>query len=208
MDHRKHSLLFASSALVLVLLIISGLHPYDRATWFMEVAPVVLVYPVLWWTRKRFPLTSLLYCLIAAHAMVLMLGGAFTYAKVPLGFELQSFFHLQRNPYDRIGHFFQGFVPFLLAREILIRTKMVQNSKLISGLAVCIVMTISSSYELIEWGAALALGKGADAFLGTQGDPWDTQSDMFMALIGAISALVFVSRFQDRQIMRLQMKEF
>lgn len=173
----------------------------------MEVAPVVLVYPVLWWTRKRFPLTSLLYCLIAAHAMVLMLGGAFTYAKVPLGFELQSFFHLQRNPYDRIGHFFQGFVPFLLAREILIRTKMVQNSKLISGLAVCIVMTISSSYELIEWGAALALGKGADAFLGTQGDPWDTQSDMFMALIGAISALVFVSRFQDRQIMRLQMKE-
>ncbi len=166
----------------------------------MEVFPVLLVVPVLWWTRDRFPLTPLLYACIALHAVVLMVGGAYTYARVPLGFELAQWFDWQRNPYDKIGHFMQGFVPALVAREILLRGQWVQGRKMLVFVVVSIVLAISASYELIEWGAALMLGQGADEFLGTQGDPWDTQSDMFFALLGSIMALVTLARSQDRQI--------
>ncbi|MGO4392500.1 DUF2238 domain-containing protein [Variovorax sp. M-6] len=197
--HRTPALLLASAALV-ALLLLSGLHPHDRATWWMEVAPVLLALPLLWATYGRFPLTRLLYALIFVHCGVLMLGGAYTYARVPLGFWLQDLMHLGRNPYDKIGHFMQGFVPALAAREILVRGQYVRGRRMLAFVVVCIVMAISASYELIEWGAALAMGQGADEFLGTQGDPWDTQSDMFMALIGAAMALLLLSRVHDRQM--------
>jgi len=186
--------------LSLLLLALSGWRPYDRATWLMEVIPVIVALPLLGLTYRRFPLTTLLYGLIFVHAVVLMLGGAYTYARVPLGFQLQDWLQLERNPYDKIGHFFQGFVPALIAREILIRGKHVRGARMRVFLVVCIVLAISAGYELIEWGAALALGQGANAFLGTQGDPWDTQSDMFCALIGAIVALTALSKVQDRQL--------
>jgi putative membrane protein len=189
--------------MTLALLVVSGVSPYDRATWLMEVLPVIIALPILWLTYRRFPLTTLLYACIFVHAAVLMLGGAYTYARVPLGFHLQEFFGLGRNPYDKIGHFFQGFVPALVAREILLRGAYVRGRRMLAFLVVCIVLAISATYEFIEWGAALALGQGADEFLGTQGDPWDTQSDMFLALIGAVAALVFFSRFHDRRLRQL-----
>ena len=195
--------LLAATAVLLVLLALSGWRPYDRATWAMEVAPVVIALPLLWTTYRRFPLTTLLYACIFVHALVLMLGGAYTYARVPLGFQIAELFGLHRNPYDKIGHFFQGFVPVLVAREILIRGDFVRGRKMLAFIVVCIVLAISATYEFIEWGAALALGQGADEFLGTQGDPWDTQSDMAMALLGAIAALVLFSRVHDRQIRQL-----
>jgi putative membrane protein len=132
-----------------------------------------------------------------------MAGGAYTYARVPLGFHIQEFFHLARNPYDKIGHLFQGFVPALVAREVFIRGGYIRGRRMLAFLVVCVVLAISATYEFIEWGAALAVGQGADEFLGTQGDPWDTQSDMFCALIGSIVALVFFSGIQDRQLRRL-----
>ncbi|WP_429047888.1 DUF2238 domain-containing protein [Aeromonas hydrophila] len=193
--------------LTLVLLILSGWQPYDRATWLMEVAPVLIAMPLLALTHRRFPLTSLLYLCIALHAMVLMLGGAYTYARVPLGFELQQWFELSRNPYDKIGHFFQGFVPALVCRESLLRGGYVQGRRMLAFLVVCVVLAISATYEFIEWGAALALGQGADEFLGTQGDPWDTQSDMFFALIGAVTALLLLSSLHDRQLAGLASTE-
>ena len=189
--------------LLLGALIWSGWHPYDRATWLLEVLPVLIVLPVLWATYKRFPLTTLLYFLIFLHALILMLGGAYTYARVPLGFELQDWLHLQRNPYDRIGHFFQGFVPAIAAREILLRGRFVNGKGMLAFLVVCVVLAISATYEFVEWGVALAAGGGAVDFLGTQGDPWDTQNDMFMALVGAVAALLLLSRLHDRQISRL-----
>jgi putative membrane protein len=187
---------------VFVALVVSGLEPYDRATWWMEVAPVLIAAPILVATYRRFPLTGLLYFLICAHALVLILGGAYTYARVPLGFWLQDLLELERNPYDRIGHFVQGFVPALLAREILLRTKSVSTRGMAAFLAACVALAFSAFYELIEWGAALALGQGAEEFLGTQGDPWDTQADMFLALLGAAIALAALSRIHDRQIPR------
>ena len=196
--------LVLGSAVLLALLAWSGARPYDRATWAMEVAPVVLVLPLLWATWRRFPLTRLLYACIFVHALVLMLGGAYTYARVPLGFEIAEALGLQRNPYDRIGHFFQGFVPALAAREILVRGAWVRGRAMLAFLVVCVVLAVSATYEFIEWGAALALGQGADEFLGTQGDPWDTQSDMFAALLGSLAALALLSRLHDRQIERLR----
>lgn len=192
--------LLLATLLLLVLLGWSGWQPYDRVTWVMEVAPVFIALPLLWASYRRFPLSTLLYVCIFLHACVLMLGGAYTYARVPLGFALQDWLQLQRNPYDKIGHFMQGFVPALVAREILLRGAFVQGRRMLAFVCVCIVLAISASYELIEWGAALALGQGADEFLGTQGDPWDTQSDMFLALIGASVALLLFTRLQDRQI--------
>lgn len=181
-------------------LVLSGWHPYDRATWLMEVMPVLIAIPILWATHKKFPLTTLLYWCIFLHALILMLGGAYTYARVPAGFVVQDWFELSRNPYDKLGHFFQGFAPALVAREILIRNQIVKGMKMLGFIVVCIVLAISASYELIEWAAALALGQGADEFLGTQGDPWDTQSDMFFALLGAATALIGFSRWHNRQI--------
>ena len=166
----------------------------------MEVAPVLVVLPLLAITRRSYPLTPLLYALIFAHALVLIVGGAYTYARVPAGFWVQELFALSRNPYDKLGHFMQGFVPAIAAREILLRGGFVQGRRMLAFLVVCVVLAISASYELIEWAAALALGQGADEFLGTQGDPWDTQSDMFMALIGAVAALVLLSRRHDAQL--------
>ena len=196
--------LVVASVVLVTLLAISGAHPYDRTTWGLEVFPVVVALPVLWATHRRFPLTSLLYWCIFVHAVVLMVGGAYTYARVPVGFLLQWLLHLHRNPYDKLGHFFQGCVPALVAREILIRGGYVAGRRMLQFVIVCIVLAISAMYEFVEWTAALALGQGADEFLGTQGDPWDTQSDMFFALIGAVSALVFLARVQDRQIAAIQ----
>ncbi|CAN7501532.1 DUF2238 domain-containing protein [Rhizobacter sp. LjRoot28] len=191
----------ACAAVVLAsLLVWSGWRPFDRATWLLEVLPVLVAVPLLGATYRRYPLTRLLYVGIFLHALVLMLGGAYTYARVPLGFELAEWFGLQRNPYDKIGHFFQGFVPALVTREILLRGEHVAGPRMRAFLVICVVLAISASYEFIEWGAALAMGQGADEFLGTQGDPWDTQSDMFLALIGAVAALALFSRWHDRQL--------
>lgn len=141
--------------------------------------------------------------LIFSHAIVLIIGGAYSYARVPLGFEIAQWFSLDRNPYDKIGHFMQGFVPAMVAREILIRNHIIAKGRMLSFIVIYIVLAISASYELIEWVAALSLGQGAEEFLGTQGDEWDTQSDMFFALIGAITALLLLSQWHDRQIAKL-----
>jgi putative membrane protein len=199
------SVVLGVAALVLVaLLALSGVHPYDRTTWILEVFPVVVALPVLWLSYRRYPLTKLVYACIFLHSLVLMVGGAYTYARVPLGFQLADFLGLTRNPYDKIGHFFQGFVPALIAREIFIRGEYVRGKKMLAFVVVCVVLAISATYELVEWAAAISLGQGADEFLGTQGDPWDTQSDMFLALIGAVTALALFSRIHDRQIQHVQ----
>ncbi len=199
--------LLLSSFVVVPLLGLSGADPYDHTTWALEVFPIIVALPVLWATYRRFPLTTLVYGFIFIHACVLMVGGAYTYARVPLGFEIADWLDLSRNPYDKIGHFFQGFVPALVAREILIRGEYVHGRKMLRFIIICIILAISASYELIEWVSALILGQGADEFLGTQGDSWDTQSDMLFALIGATTALVLFSRVHDRQIQRLQSEE-
>jgi putative membrane protein len=191
-------------AIVVVALIASGIAPTDRLTWLMEVAPVLIALPLMIATRHSYPLTLLLTVLIAIHALVLIGGGAYTYAHVPFGFWLQDILGTLRNPYDKIGHFMQGFVPAMVAREILLRGDFVRGRRMTAFLCVCVAMAISACYELIEWAAALALGQGADEFLGTQGDVWDTQSDMFMALIGASTALLLLARWHDRQLAALR----
>ncbi|MBK3866543.1 DUF2238 domain-containing protein [Pseudomonas stutzeri] len=188
---------------VLLALIASGIDPYDRATWLLEVAPVLIAAPILICTYRRYPLTQLLYVLIAAHALVLILGGAYTYARVPPGFWVQEMLELSRNPYDKLGHFMQGLVPALVAREILLRGRYIVRGRMLDLLVVCVALAISAFYELIEWWVALAAGQGAVEFLGTQGDPWDTQSDMLLALIGALSALLALGKWQDRQLAAL-----
>ena len=188
------------SVLVVIGLAISCFQPFDRTTWILEVFPVLIALPVLWATHRRFPFTNLVYGLIFLHFGVLMLGGAYSYARVPLGFSIEAWLHLSRNPYDKIGHLFQGFVPALVAREILVRGDFVRAPRMLAFIVICIVMAISAAYELIEWAAAVSLGQGADEFLGTQGDPWDTQSDMFCALIGGVAALALLSSVHDRQM--------
>jgi putative membrane protein len=196
-----------ASLVLVALLALSGARPYDRGTWLLEVFPILIVLPILWSTWRRFPLTTLLYVGIFVHALVLMLGGAYTYARVPLGFWLENVLGLHRNPYDKIGHILQGFVPALAAREIFIRGRYVRGRGMLAFLVVCVAMAISATYELFEWATALAFGQGADQFLGTQGDPWDTQSDMFCALVGSVAALLLLSRLHDRQIRRLEPPE-
>jgi putative membrane protein len=196
-------MLFVLLVLTMMALVASGWRPYDRATWLMEVAPVLIALPLLAATRRRYPLTTLLYVLIFLHALVLVGGGAYTYARVPAGFWVQDWFGLTRNPYDKLGHFMQGFVPAMVAREMLLRGRFVRGARMTAFLCVCVALAVSALYELIEWWAALALGQGADEFLGTQGDPWDTQSDMFLALIGATTALAVLSRLHDRQLQAL-----
>jgi putative membrane protein len=200
----RDSLLLVLGAVVLAALVASGIAPYDRGTWVLEVLPVLLALPVLALTRQRFPLSTLLYLLIAAHMLVLILGGAYTYARVPLGFWMQDLMQLDRNPYDKIGHFMQGLVPAVAAREILLRLGYLSSRRMAGFLSVCVAMAISAVYELIEWWAALALGQGAEEFLGTQGDIWDTQSDMFLALIGATFAVTLLASWHDRQMAALQ----
>ncbi len=191
-------------AIVVIALLASGIAPTDRLTWLMEVAPVLIALPLMIATRRSYPLTLLLTVLIAIHALVLIGGGTYTYAHVPFGFWLQDILGTLRNPYDKIGHFMQGFVPAMVAREILLRGDFVRGRRMTAFLCVCVAMAISACYELIEWAAAVALGQGADEFLGTQGDVWDTQSDMFMALIGASTALLLLARWHDRQLAALR----
>ncbi len=187
-----------------VLLVISAFNPADRLTWFLEVLPVMVAAPLLLMTYNAFPLSRILLWMIFLHGPILIMGGYYTYAEVPFGFYLQDVFDFARNPYDRIGHFAQGFVPALLTREILLRKTPLQAGKMMFLLAVSVPLAFSAFYELIEWRAALILDQNATAFLGTQGDPWDTQSDMFMAMIGAITALVLFAKLQDRQLARIR----
>lgn len=193
-----------AAAMLIAVLVISGLAPFDRATWLLEVLPVIIVLPLLGLTHRRFPLTTLLYVCIFLHCIVLIVGGHYTYARVPAGFAVQEWFDLARNPYDKLGHFFQGFVPALAAREILVRGHYVNGTRMRAFLVICIVLAVSATYELIEWWTALAFGAGAEDFLGTQGDIWDTQSDMFLALIGAATALLSLSSLHDRQMRAVQ----
>lgn len=190
----------ALAAVVVAAFVASFAVARDRATWAMEVAPVAIALPILLASWRRWPLTALLYALVALHALVLMLGGAYTYAKVPLGFWLQDWLGLARNPYDKIGHFMQGLVPALVAREVLRRQPYGLGPKMLALLCVCVALAISAAYELVEWGAAMALGQGADEFLGTQGDAWDTQSDMAFAGLGALAAVLGLARWHDAQL--------
>lgn len=206
MPLKRETYLLPGLLILAGLLAISGWQPYDRPTWLLEVSPILIALPIMIGSYHRFPLTDLLYLCIFLHAVVLMVGGAYTYARVPLGFWIADLLDVQRNPYDKIGHFFQGFVPALAAREILIRGRHVTGRRMLAFVVLCIALAISAAYELIEWGAALALGQGADEFLATQGDPWDTQSDMLFALIGAGVALLALSRLHDAQIRRLEGK--
>jgi putative membrane protein len=176
---------------------------HDRLTWVLEVSPMLLGVPVLVLTGRRFPLTSLAYVLIFVHALVLMVGGHYTYERVPLGFWIQRALHLGRNDYDRIGHFAQGFVPAILTREVLLRRSPLVPGKWLFFLVTAVCLAISAAYELFEWGAAVTLGSGADAFLATQGDPWDTQWDMTFCLLGATCALLLLSRAHDRALKRI-----
>lgn len=181
-------------------LVWSGVAPHDQPTWALEVFPVVIALPLLWFTRKRFPLTPMLYVLIAVHASILMLGGHYTYALVPLGDWARELLDLARNPYDRLGHFAQGFVPAMIAREVLLRRTPLRRGGWMFFIVVCICLAISACYEFLEWWTAVIMGGQADAFLGTQGDVWDTQWDMFMAGCGAIAAQILLARWQDRQL--------
>lgn len=190
-------------ALVAAVFFWSALGPRDRFTWFLEVLPVLAGVPLLAVTFRRFPLTFLAYSLIAAHAVILMVGGHYTYAEVPLFNWLRDAFGLARNHYDRLGHFAQGFVPAILVREVLLCRTPLRRGGWLFAIVTSICLAISALYELFEWGVAAATGTAADAFLGTQGDVWDTQKDMAMCLLGAMSALLILSRAHDRALARL-----
>lgn len=181
----------------------SAIGPADRVTWWLEVIPALAGFVILVMTRQRFPLTELVYILILVHAVILMVGGHYTYAEVPVGDWLRDLTGGDRNNYDKLGHLAQGFIPVMIAREILIRNKVVQGRGWLAFLVVCIVLAISAMYELVEWWAALLSAEAADSFLGTQGYIWDTQSDMMWALSGAILALLALSKLHDRQIRAL-----
>lgn len=184
-------------------LVVSGVAPYDRTTWWLEIFPILIGAPILIATHRRFPLTSLLYTLLAVHAVILMVGGHYTYARVPLGFWAQDVFGFTRNHYDRLGHFAQGFIPAILVREILLRTSPLRRGPWLFFLVAAVCLAISACYEFIEWWTALVGGQGAEAFLGTQGDVWDTQWDMFLALVGAITSLLVLGSVHDRALERV-----
>ncbi len=188
---------------VLAALVASGVAPYDRGVWWAEVMPVLIAAPILIATGRRFPLTPLTCGLIAFFALILILGGAYTYARVPIGFVVQDWFELARNPYDRFGHFFQGVTPAILGRELLLRTSPLRPGKWLFALLSLSCLGISALYELVEWASAVLWGGGAVEFLGTQGDPWDAQADMLMALLGAMLAQVMLGRTHDRQLAKL-----
>ena len=193
-------ILVAGSAAALA---VSGVGPYDRLTWLLETAPVMIGLGFVIWTGRQFPLTPLLCWLLLVHALILALGGHYTYARVPPGFWVQDLLDLSRNPYDRLGHIAQGFIPAILVREILVRKSPLSGSAWLPVLTVCACLAFSAFYEMVEWWGALLFGGGADDFLGTQGDPWDTQWDMFLALAGAIAAVTALRRLHDRQIAAL-----
>jgi putative membrane protein len=181
----------------------SGIAPKDYPTWVLEVAPAVIGFVVLAITRTTFPLTPLLYGLILLHCIVLMIGGHYTYAEVPLFDTIKPWFGFERNNFDKLGHFLQGFVPALIGRELLIRKSVVASARWRDFICVCFCLALSAFYEIIEWAVAVFYGAGAEAFLGTQGDVWDTQSDMGFALLGAILALALLGRLHDRQLQRM-----
>ena len=183
-----------------VLLVISGIGPKDRLTWWLEVAPILVAVPLLLATARRFPFTPLTYRFVFLHAGVLMLGGHYTYAEVPPGFWVQDLLDLSRNHYDRLGHFMQGFVPALVAREMLLRLTPLRRGGWLFALVTAVCLAVSACYEFIEWWAALLGGESAEAFLGTQGDVWDTQWDMFLAFLGAMAGQLALGRAQDRQM--------
>lgn len=181
----------------------SVIHPHDLFTWFLEVFPALIGVVIVVATNRRFPLTPLVLTLLVVHAIILMVGGHYTYAEVPLGFWMERWFGWARNDYDRIGHFAQGFVPAIVAREVLIRRSVVRSRGWLFFIVVSICLAISAAYELLEWQVAIHTGSKGDAFLGTQGDVWDTQEDMATALVGAIVAQLTMSRWHDRQIAAL-----
>ena len=184
----------------LAVLIWSGINPKDYLTWILEVTPALIALGLLIATRKRFRFTQLAYTLILVHSIILMVGGHYTYAEVPLFDWVKEAFGLARNNYDRLGHLAQGFIPAIVAREILIRNQVIQGRAWLSFLVVCVCLAISAIYELVEWWVAVLAGASSEAFLGTQGDVWDTQSDMAWALFGSILAIILLSRIHDRQI--------
>ncbi len=190
-------------ALVAAVFVWSAIGPYDRFTWVLEVFPAVIGVAVLIATYRRFRLTDLVYLLIAVHAIILMVGGHYTYARVPPFDWLKEVLHFSRNHYDRVGHFAQGFVPAMIAREVLLRTTPLRRGKMLFFLVVCVCLAVSAAYELLEWTGAELAGARATDFLGTQGDPWDTQKDMALALLGAASALLLLSRLHDRRLAAL-----
>ncbi len=185
---------------VLAVLVWSGVSPNDRFTWFLEVAPVLIVLPLLLATRRRFPFTSLAYALMAVHAVILMVGGHYTYAEMPLFNWLRDALELSRNHYDRLGHIAQGFIPAIVAREILLRRSPLLPGKWLFFLVTSVCLAFSAFYEMIEWWVAVGSGDEAVAFLATQGDVWDTQWDMFLALLGALSSQLLLRRRHDRQL--------
>ena len=188
---------------VMVALVVTGIRPYDRLTWLLETVWVIAGIPVVLLTWRRFPLTTLLCCLLAIHALILMYGGLYSYARTPLGDWLRDLLDLSRNPYDRIGHFAQGFIPAILVREILVRRSPLRGGRWLPVIVVCVCLAFSAFFEMIEWWSAVIGGSAADDFLATQGDVWDTQWDMFAALVGAVTALVVLSRLHDRQLASL-----
>jgi len=181
----------------------SWIDPFDRITWWLESLPVFIGLPILWQSRKPFPLTRLVYYLLFAHAALLLVGAHYTYARVPLGFWMQDWFDFSRNNYDRLGHIAQGFVPALVARELFIRRKIVKPGRWLFFLVLCFCLAFSAFYELIEWWTAVFGGDGSIEFLGVQGDIWDAQWDMLLALLGAIAAQLLLAPWQDGQIKRL-----
>lgn len=181
----------------------SSIHPADRLIWVLEVAPVVIALPILVFTYRTFVFTPLVYALILIHALILLIGGHYTYAEVPLFNWLRDTYELSRNYYDRVGHFAQGFVPAMVAREILLRKSPLVPGRWLFFIVSCICLSISAFYEFIEWWVAVYEGGAADAFLGTQGDVWDTQWDMLIALVGAVTAQAFLAKLHDRQMMNV-----
>ena len=202
LKQRPQSLLWPAlwALLFLLVFIWSGINPKDRITWMLEVAPAVIAFVILAATRKSFPLTTLVYVLLLLHCWILMVGGHYTYAEVPLFDSIREIFNQSRNNYDKLGHFAQGFVPVLICREVIIRYRLVNGRFFTQFFSLCFALAVSAFYELIEWWVALISDEAAAAFLGTQGYIWDTQSDMGWALIGALIALVFFSSWHDRQI--------
>jgi putative membrane protein len=185
------------------MLIVSGINPYERSTWFLEIAPVLIAIPILIYTYNKFRLTDLAYTLIWIHCIILMVGGHYTYAKVPLFDYIRDYFGLMRNYYDRLGHIAQGFIPAIVIRELLIRKTPLRTGGWLFTIVVFMCLGFSALYELIEFLAAKVLGEGAEAFLGTQGDIWDTQWDMTCALIGSITSLLIFTKYHDRLIKNL-----
>lgn len=181
----------------------SWIHPHDRFTWWLESAPAVVGVPLILALQRKFPLSSLLLVLLWLHCVLLVVGGHYTYAQVPLGEWAKGWFGWSRNNYDKLGHFTQGFVPAILTREILVRASPLKTSRWLGFLVVCVCLAFSAFYELIEWFTAVTSGEAANDFLGTQGDPWDTQTDMLWALIGALVAVVGFSRWHDRSLRRV-----